>query len=81
MVISMTTDREKIEDVLDKGQMILLSRPELANMDLRDVINKLDDGTPEMIRNRWGVAAWIIVKSITDFNIQSLVEQLSNAVP
>lgn len=74
----MTTDREKIEDVLDKGQMILLSQPELANMDLRDVINKLDDGTPEMIRNRWGVAAWIVVKSITDFNVQSLVEQLSN---
>lgn len=74
----MTSDREKIEDVLDKGHAILSSRPELAGMDLRDIINDLDDGTPEMIHNRWGVAAWIVVKSINDFNVQALVEQLSS---
>lgn len=74
----MVFDREEIEDVLKEGQIILSSRPELVNMDLHDIINELDDGTPEMIRNRWGVAAWVIVKSINDFSVRSLVETLSN---
>ena len=74
----MASNREKIEDVLYKGQAILSSRPELADMDLHDIINDLDDGTPEMLHNRWGVAAWVFVKSINDFTMQSLVESLSN---
>ena len=78
IVIYMASNREKIEDVLYKGQAILSSRPELADMDLHDIINDLDDGTPEMLHNRWGVAAWVFVKSINDFTMQSLVESLSN---
>lgn len=46
-------------------------------MKLSDVLNELDDGTSEMIQNRWGVTAWIVTNSITDFKTESLVEQLS----
>ena len=74
----MASNKEKIEDVLCKGQTILSSRHELADMDLHDIIIDLDDGTQEMLHNRWGVAAWVTVKSISNFNVRSLVERLSN---
>lgn len=73
----MFSDEVKIKAVLDAGKEILSNRPELASMKLDDVLNELDDGTSEMIQNRWGVTAWIVTNSITDFKIESLVERLS----
>ena len=60
--------REEIEYVLQRGAEILFDRPELANMELEDVLNTLDDGTSEMMQNRWGVVARIVYASITDFS-------------
>lgn len=73
----MMSDRVEIENVLKKGKKLLSERPELMNMNLREVINELDDGTQQMIHDRWGVAAWLVVNSIKNFEIPSLVEQLS----
>lgn len=73
----MLSDEQKIKEVLKIGKEILLSRPELTSMKLCDVINELDDGTSEMIHNRWGVAAWVVINSITNFELEALVEHLS----
>lgn len=74
----MLSDRTKIEAVLERGKEILLSRPELADMSLSDIIEELDDGTQEMIRVRWGVAAWVVVKSTSNFELQTIIDQLSD---
>jgi len=74
---NMFSDEQKIKEVLKTGKEILSSRPELASMKLCDVINELDDGTSEMIHNRWGVAAWVVTNSIKNFETKALVEQLS----
>lgn len=73
----MLSDEKKIKSVLEAGKEILSSRPELVSMKLSDVLNELDDGTPKMSRDRWGVTAWIVTNSILDFKNESLVEQLS----
>lgn len=74
----MISDRTKIESVLERGKEILLARPELADMSLSDIIEELNDGTQEMIRVRWGVAAWVVVKSTSNFELQTIIDQLSD---
>ena len=73
----MITDREEIESVLQIGEKILLDHPELYNMSLDDVLVKLDDGTEQMLHNRWGVTAWLVVKSLECFDVKNLVIQLA----
>ncbi len=73
----MITDREEIESVLQIGEKILLDYPELYNMSLDDVLVKLDDGTEQMLYNRWGVTAWLVVKSLECFDVKNLVIQLA----
>ena len=73
----MIREREEIEQVLRVGKQILLERPALLEMSLQEVITELDDGSQEMIHNRWGVAAWLVVKSIRSFELSNLVNQLS----
>ena len=70
-------NKERIENVLNKGKTILEEHPELRDIDIRDVIDKLDDGTKEMISNRWGVAAWLVIESIENLEIRELIERLS----
>lgn len=73
----MIDDREEIESVLQAGERILLEHPELYDMSLDDVLIKLDDGTEQMLHDRWGVTAWMVVKSLKSFDIQTLITQLS----
>lgn len=73
----MVFDRKEIESVLQMGERILLEHPELYSMSLNDVLIKLDDGTEQMLHNRWGVSAWIVIKSLKNMDIQILVKQLS----
>ena len=35
--------------------------------DCETLLDELDDGTREMIHNRWGAAAWIAVKKLQSF--------------
>ena len=73
----MITDRKEIESVLQIGEKILLDHPELYNMSLDEVLVKLDDGTEQMLHNRWGVTAWMVVQSLECFDVKNLVIQLS----
>ena len=73
----MITDKKEIESVLQIGEKILLDHPELYNMSLDEVLVKLDDGTEQMLHNRWGVTAWMVVQSLECFDVKNLVIQLS----
>ena len=73
----MSYNRElEIEKALNSGEEILRQRPELYEMDCETLLDELDDGTREMIHNRWGVAAWIAVKKLQSFSIENLVKEL-----
>lgn len=73
-------ERREIESALAEGKKILNARPELRRMSIDAVLDELNDGTQEMIHNRWGTAAWIIVESIPDMKISVLVEHLASKV-
>lgn len=73
----MRRDRIEIEKTLENGLRILSERPELADMSISDVIDELD-GSPQMISDRWGVTAHIVCQQISDWDIKSLVQHLSN---
>lgn len=75
--MAMISDRTEIEHTLTNGKRILSEHPELIDMNLCDVISELDNGTQEMLHDRWGVAAWIVIKSIQSFELRTLVDQLS----
>lgn len=70
--------RQEIEAVLAYGKIVIDERSELKQMSIDAVLDELDDGTQEMVHNRWGVAAWMIVESIPDMNIYVLVEHLAS---
>lgn len=72
----MRFDKKEIETILNNAEQILINQPVLASMNLKDVIDTLDS-TKEMIRDRWGVAALLVVKSIERWDLPDLVEQLS----
>lgn len=72
----MLFDKKEIENILSNAEQILINQPELAKMNLEDVINALDS-TKQMIRDRWGVAALLVVKSIKRWDLPDLVEKLS----
>ena len=69
--------KEDIENVISKSRDILIKHPELKEKDIDVILEMFDDGTDENIKNRWGVAAWITIDSITKFEPKALVEQLA----
>lgn len=75
--ICVIRNREEVESVLKEGERILSERPELAEMSIHDMLNELDNGTEQMIHNRWAVAAWLVIKSLKGFEPKMLMEPLS----
>lgn len=73
----MRHERAEIEAVLASGKRILSEHPELINMSLDEVLDELDDGTQQMIHDRWGVTANMIVTSIKNWEPKALVEHLA----
>lgn len=72
----MISDRKKIDEVLDFGETILSQRKELKDIPLNKILDALDDGTKEMMHNRWGVLAQVIINSITSWEPKELIEYL-----
>ena len=72
----MISERNKIEEVLNYGEMILSQRGDLKNVPFNEILDMFDDGTQEMIHNRWGVLAQVIISSVTSWEIKALVEYL-----
>ena len=72
----MLSDKKEIEIIFKNAEQILIDKPELAEMNLEDVINALD-GNERMIRDRWGVAALLVIKSISKWELPDIVDELS----
>jgi len=72
----MISDKNKIEEVLKYGEAILSQRDDLKNVPFDEILDMFDDETQEMIHNRWGVLAQVIIASITSWEIKALVEHL-----
>lgn len=70
-------NREDMERSLQKGKEILSIRPELFDMSLSDILNELADGTSEMLQDRWGVAAHVVVAAIRNYDTMNLVPKLA----
>lgn len=72
----MILDRKKKEDILEFGKTMLAQNPNLKNLPHEQILGSLDDGTQEMISNRWGVLAQVIINSITNWELKDLVDYL-----
>ena len=56
--------KNEIEHVLKRGKEILNEHPEMYEKTYQEVLNILDDGTREMIHNRWGVTARMLAEKV-----------------
>ena len=72
----MHRDLNETEMILENAKDILHKRPELASLPIPEVIDELDS-TSDMIRDRWGVAAWLVINSIEHWDLDALVDTLS----
>ncbi|MGM9601866.1 MAG: hypothetical protein ACI3W5_09865 [Faecousia sp.] len=71
------TDREEMEYSLQRGTEILADHPELFGKAWEEVLNELDDGTPAMLQDRWGAAARVVIATITDYDVKSLIPNMA----
>lgn len=71
----MLQEKEKILEVLKKGRELLADRPELKTMQPEKVLDELDS-TNELIRNRWGVVAYLYADPLKNVGRQEMLEQL-----
>lgn len=51
----MIHDLEEVKRMFVDADKIIQSRPELLSMSIDEIFEELNDGTQEMIHNRWGV--------------------------
>lgn len=49
----MIHDLEDVKKMFKTTDEIIRERPELLSMNVDEIFDELDDGTPEMIHNRW----------------------------
>lgn len=73
----MISDRKELDKMLEAGTAILAQRSELRELPLYQIPDVLDDGTKEMVRNRWGVLAQIIIDSINNWETKELTSFLA----
>lgn len=73
----MISDRKKIDEALIYGRKMLSQRSMLKDLPFDQILDVLDDGTQEMIFNRWGVLAQVIIDAITTWETKELVEYLA----
>lgn len=74
----MIYDRAKIENTLNHAKKIIEEHPELSGMHLDAVVDELDDGSEKMLHDRWGVAAWLVIYSVQNWNLPDLVKHLAS---
>ena len=72
----MHKEKNRIEQILNHGEEILKKQPKLSRKSYQDVLDFLDDGSDEMISDRWRVTAWILVNRINSMETEKLVDEL-----
>ncbi len=73
----MYRDKQDLLERMERGKVILNERPEIHSMALDQVIDLLEDGTEQMLEDRWAVAAWILVQQVHALNFSEMVQTLS----
>lgn len=71
----MIQEKEKILGILKRGKELLKERSELWAMEPEKVLDELDD-TEEMLRDRWGVVAYLYTEKIKNCSKEELLKQL-----
>lgn len=67
---------QELRELLSIGEIVFTEKPEIAKMTVSDALDYLNDGTQDMIHNRWGAVARMYVGRIRDLsfdNIHSLM--------
>lgn len=70
-------NREEMERTVRRGAEILSEHPELMGKDVETVLRDLDDGTEEMLHDRWGAVAHLVLAELTECDMASLVTALA----
>ena len=69
--------QEAMETLLRKSKDILSEQPGLFDNSPEEILEKLNDGTQEMIHVLWGVAALVFVNGIEDLSYEGLAHSLT----
>lgn len=69
--------QEAMESLLRKSKDILSKQPGLFDNSPEEILERLNDGTQEMIHLRWGVAALVFVNGIEDLSYEGLAYSLT----
>ena len=70
----MIHDLEDVKKMFKTADEIIQERPELLSMNVDEIFDELDDGTPEMIHNRWGVMTRVKITELTSFDNKSIID-------
>ena len=69
--------QEAMESLMRKSKDILSEQPGLFDNSPEEILEKLNDGTQEMIHVRWGVAALVFVNGLEDLSYDGLAHSLT----
>ena len=69
----MISDRTRIDEALVWGRKTLSERSDLKDLSFNQILDVLDNGTQEMLYNRWGVLAQVVIDAITTWETKGLV--------
>lgn len=72
----MIHDLENVKKMFKDADEIIRKRPELLSMNVDYIFDELDDGTQEMIHNRWGVMTRVKMKEIKCFDNKGIIDFL-----
>lgn len=74
----MIHDLENVKKMFKDADEIIRKRPELLSMNVDYIFDELDDGTQEMIHNRWGVMTRVKMKEIKCFDNKGIIDFLAS---
>ena len=67
---------EDVKRMFMDPDKIIQSRPELLSMDIDEIFDELNDGTQEMIHNRWGVMTRVKMQELQSIDNEKIIDFL-----
>lgn len=72
----MIHDLEDVKRMFVDADKIIQSRPELLSMNIDEIFEELNDGTQEMIHNRWGVMTRVKMQELQVIDNEKIIDFL-----
>ena len=72
----MIHDLEEVKRMFVDADKIIQSRPELLSMSIDEIFEELNDGTQEMIHNRWGVMTRVKMQELQCIDNEKIINFL-----